>query len=645
VKIGVFLCQCGPNISEKIDLEKVGAVLGASPDVALAHQENFPCSPAGRAAVVKLIQENGLTHCVFGACSHREHEQKTFARIMSEAGLNPFMMEMANLREHCAWVIADKEAATARAIYQMKAALAKVRHNKPLEQRELDVNPAIAVIGGGIAGIKAAKLAARDGRQVYLIEREASVGGKMPQWEKSFPTMDCNPCFLAPEISSLGEIKNIEIITSATVEDAVGFFGSFTLKVRQAARGVTDSCMACGECEKACPVRVPNPFDFGLSQRGAIHMPFPGCMPASSAIEKTLCLRQTTGEDCKKCQEACLFGAIDFTQEDQLRTLEVGAVILATGFSLPDLKDKPALGAHIENVVTSAQLERLLSSTGPTRAHLKLANGETPKSVTIVTCAGRGDYCSKVCCAAALKYAKYLVEHDEKITVNIVHHDMALAGDGYQRFAEEVVSQPRTTMMKSRDWKDVKVVAEGAARTVVFKEMNGQERKVSAEMVVLSVGMLPAAGNAGLLAALSVETDKQGFVAKNHGKMDPNMSGIEGVFIGGSSGGPKDEAEAVMSGEAAAGQAISRLVPGAKIKLEIVTAYADADLCSGCQSCVRVCPYKAIVYDPEKRVVSVSEVLCKGCGTCVAACPSAAMQSRHFGSRALQDSLQALLGN
>jgi len=626
-----------------MDLDRVEKLVANLPDVTLALQENFPCSPAGKEVIKKAITDNNLTHCVFASCSHREHE-KTFSRIIEDAGLNPYMMEMANIREHCAWVIDDLEQATERAIFQIKSAVAMVRHNQPLTPQEIEVNTAVAVIGGGIAGIKAAKLAARDGRKVYLIEKEASVGGKMPRWEKSYPSMDCNPCFLAPEISELKEIENIEIIDSAKITEVVGFFGSFTIKLIQEARSVSDDCMSCGECGKACPVEIDNPFNYGLDKRAAIYVPFPGSLPSSAKVDKSVCLR-FNGEECDKCVPACMFGAVDFSQEDQTRELAVGAIILATGFTTDDIGILSKNGGMIPNVITSPQLERLLSSTGPTAGHLKLANGDEPKSVTIVNCAGREEYCSRVCCAVSLKYAKFLTEHYPDMTVNLVHHDLCLAGEGYQRFYTEIKSSDKINFLRMNDYQKIAVSAEGDSRSVKFSDMNDAAQQVSADMVVLSVGMQPSVGMAGLLDSMSVEADADGFPVKNHAKMDPVMTGIEGVYIAGCAGGPKDEQESVISAEASAGQATSRLIAGQKIKLEVITSYVDEDACSGCRACISVCPYKAISADEEKKIAVVSEILCKGCGTCVAACPSGAMRNHHFETAALNDALTALLAN
>lgn len=643
MRSGVFICKCGPNISEKIDVEEVKRASEQQPGVVSVVIDNFPCSPAGKNLIRQTIKEQQLTHCVFAACSHREHE-KTFARLLDEAGLNPYMMEMANIREHVAWMISDKPQATARAIFQVRAALAKVRHNQPLLHKEIAVSTAVAVIGGGIAGIKAAKLAARDGRQVYLIERAPSVGGKMPCWEKSYPTMECNPCFLAPEIDGLKEIGNIEVLTNASIDEIVGFFGSFTVRLTQRPRYVNDGCMACGECGKACPVRVDDPFHFGLAQRGAIHVPFPGCLPALASIDHNAC-RRYQGEACDKCAAACLFGAIDYSQADARRELAVGGIILATGFDVPAVEKLDRFGGgRVANVYSAAQVERMLSSTGPTHAHLQLADGSAPQSVAILGCAGRAGHCSRVCCAIALKYARFIAEHNPEISVTFVHHDLCLAGEGLQRFHDDIVKAGKTSFRRMADYRRTRVVAADGRPAIIYPDAAGQELQVAADMVVLAAGMEPAAGSDELCTMLAVERNRDGFIAKNHAKMDPSTSGIAGIYVAGCAGGPMDVQETVMSGEAAAGQAATALRPGEKVRLEVTTAYADDKTCSGCRACIAVCPYKAITADEEKKIAVVSEVLCKGCGTCAAACPSGAMHNHHFEYAALRDSLTALLG-
>ncbi len=641
LRIGVFLCQCGPNIEENMDLDRVEETIAGEADVELVLQENFPCSPDGQQTIKEKIQSEDLTHCVFAACSHRDHEE-TFEEVLEEAGLNPYLMEMANVREQIAWVVEDEELATDKSIAQIRAAIAKVKTNEPLEDEEIEANPDVAIIGGGIAGIKAAKLAARDGRQVYLIDREASVGGKMPQWEESFPSMDCNPCFLAPEIKDLKATDNIEIVDSADVKDIVGFYGNFTIELEQEARGVLGTCMPCGECEDACPVDVVDDFDFGLSQRSAIYAPFPGSLPEEAKIDWENCLR-SQGEDCTACEEACPMSAIDYSQEDQAREINAGAVVLATGFEPDSLEDKPNYSTELDNVLTSAQFERLVSSTGPTEAHLQKVDGEPPESITIVHCAGREGTCSRVCCAASLKYAKYISMEYPEIEVNIVHYDLCLAGEGYQGLYEDVRAAENVTFHRMSDYRDVRVSAgENEERIVSFKDSAGSPAEVSSEMVVHSVGMQPASGVDELVEMLSLETNEEGYIEKDHTRMAPNMAGVEGIYVAGCCGGPKDEQETVMNAEGVAGAITSKLKEGEKIPVETMTAYVDEDLCSACRRCISVCPYKAISYDEEDDVAEVNEVLCEGCGTCVAACPSGAMKNHHFETGALEKQLKAL---
>ena len=642
MRIGVILCQCGPNIADNINLDAVETAVSEEPEVEWVAQDNFPCSPDGKKSIEETIKENNLTHCVFASCSHRDHE-KTFEAVLEQAGLNKYMMEMANVREQIAWVVDDIDAATEKAIAQIRAAIAKVKTNQPLEDKTIEANPDVAIIGGGIAGIKAAKLAARDGRRVYLIDRAASVGGKMPQWEKSYPSMDCNPCFLAPEINDLKGIDNIEVIDSADIKDIVGFYGNFTIELEQEARGVIATCMPCGECEKACPVEVEDMFNFGLSKRSAIYSPFPGSLPAENKIDWENCLR-SDGEDCTACQDVCPMSAVDYTQENQVREIEAGAVVLATGFEPDFLEGKLNYGLELDDVITSVQFERLISSTGPTGAHLQKADGEEPKSMTIVHCAGREDTCSRVCCAASLKYAKYVAGNYPDMDINIIHYDLCLAGEGYHGLYADVLEADKVNMYRMSDYKDIQVDKNGSGNSVIYRDEAGDKQEICSEMVVLSVGMELSAGTGELLEMLSLETNEDGFIVKNHTRMDPDMAGVEGVYVAGCCGGPKDEQETVISAEGAAGALVSRLKEGEEIALETKTAYVEEELCSACRGCISVCPYKAISYDEEDDVAEVNEVLCKGCGTCVAACPSGAMKNRHFETESIEQQLKVLVG-
>lgn len=625
----LFLCKCGGNVANNVDLDDLAgwAATSGCKDSVISH--NLLCSPEGRNIFKEKLSAGKPAAVIIAACSPKMHE-KTFMNLAEEVGLNMSVVHMANIREHCGWVTKDKSEATAKAKNLVRAAMRRALCVEDLERRSMEVNTDILIIGGGMAGMEAALSASTAGRKVYLVDREISIGGSVIKSEEVAPNMECSPCLLAPRLAAIRDDKNIKVITNAEVEDILGFYGNFTVKIRKKARYVEESCIGCEACFEVCPVSVKSAFHLGLGVHKAIYTQFAGSVPAAAAIDREHCRHFADGS-CDACVSACPFSSINFSQADEDITISVGAVIVATGFESGTPASFKGLGyGSVENVYTAPEFERIASSNGPFGSAIRLKNGELPAAVAVVHCAGslREDgipYCSSVCCVNALKVGEMVRKQNPGAQVFNVHSDLVLPSPSANAFFGKQIKKG-TSMVRCTDLKAVKVAPQNGRIRV---QGPGFE-PLMVDMVVLSTGLLPAAGTRKLAGMLNADLDSNGFFAPAHPLLKETVSTIDGVYLAGCAAGPCNVPTAVSRGQAASGDAISRLMPGRKIELEVMTAVISEDLCGGCKLCIPVCPFKAIGYDAEKKVSRVNEAICRGCGTCVATCPSGAAKARHF---------------
>ncbi|RKZ29659.1 disulfide reductase [bacterium] len=629
-KTGVFFCRCGSIITEKVDEDAVLTAVRDTGDVAITLQHNLLCSPDGKKWLAEQIRENNLDSVVVAACSPKQHE-KTFMEVLENAGLNPFMLQMANIREQCAWMTTERESATKKAIAYIRAAIRRVRRHEPLGKKEIIANPNVLIIGAGIAGITAAQNFSRAGRKVYLVEKEPYIGGIVARFEEVYPSMECAPCMMAAMLQDVLQDKNIEVFTYSEVEKVKGFLGNFTAIIKKKAKSVTDACLGCGECFPVCPVSVPNKFDEGLSDRKAIYSPFAGALPNIPVIDREICL-QFNNQDCSKCEEACPLMAIDFAQQDESVEVQVGGVVLATGSDIYDAKAIENLHyGEIPEIYTSMEFERLIASNGPTGGEITMKNGEKPKSIALIHCVGSrdpkyNDYCSGVCCLYNFKFARVISEKIPEAEIHSFYKDLCLPGKLGQNFADETL--PKIGLVQFEE--DIETAATGKGVKLTYKEKNGKKKKITVDMVVLSPAMVPSKDTDKLAGLFDIEIDERGFFAEDDQLLNPFTSSIEGIKVIGTAQGPKGINESVSQAAGAAGHLLSRLVPGQLLEIESKTTVIDEDLCGGCKVCISLCPYSAIDYDIEKAISVVNDVLCKGCGTCAAACPSGAAKAKHF---------------
>jgi len=662
-RIGVYICHCGSNIAGTVAVEEVAQFASGLDSVVVARDYKYMCSDPGQNLIKDDIKELGLNRVVVASCSPRMHEP-TFRRACEDAGLNAYLFEMANIREHCSWVTEDKQAATEKAKALVSAAVRRIYYQEPLETREVPVNSNVLVLGGGIAGIQAALEIADSEHQVYLVERDSSIGGHMAQFDKTFPTLDCSACILTPKMTTVGQHQYIQLMTYSELEEVSGYVGNFQAKIRMKAKYVDqEKCTGCGRCQELCPISVPSEFDQGLGKRKAIYIPFPYAVPNKAVIDAESCSHLKglkEGKDvCRLCEKGiekkgiagCEAGAIDFSQEDKIVEVEIGSIIIATGFQQFDPSVIYEYGyGHYDNVLTGLQFERLSNASGPTSGEILLTDGRTPESVAIIHCVGSRDqnyheYCSRVCCMYSLKYSHLIREKIPNAQIYQLYIDLRCFGKGYEEFYNRLQKEGVNFVRgRAAEVTGVAETPEEKGKLVVLCEdtLISRQRRIPVDMVILSCGLEPRADAGEVARLVKISQSADGFFLEKHPKLDPVATATDGVFVTGCCQGPKDIPDTVAQASAAAARVLAMISKG-KVEVEAITSVIDEKLCSGCKICKDLCPYGAISFDEEKKVCSVNEALCKGCGTCVAACPSGAITGRHFTTQQLLAEVEGVL--
>lgn len=651
-KVGVYICHCGSNIAGVVDVEEVAKWAGENLDnVGVSREYKFMCSSLGQELIEEDIKNEGLTRVVVAACSPHLHE-KTFRRACENGGLNPYLCQMTSIREQVSWVIEDGEVATEKAKAMVAGAVRRVQLHEELEPKEVPVTPATLVVGGGIAGIQASLELADAGHPVYLVEREPSIGGHMAQFDKTFPTLDCAACILTPKMSDVGAHPNITLMSYSEVEEISGFVGNFDVRVKKKARYVNEElCTGCGICIEKCPKKVVDDvFEVGMGVRKSIYRPFPQAVPNMPVIDTESCTYFERGK-CKACEIFCPTDAIDFEQQDSYVDLEVGNVILATGFDLFDVKRMPQYGhGRLANVFSNMEFERMCNASGPTDGKIVLRDGVTePESVAIVHCVGSRDenhnpYCSAVCCMAALKFGHLVMEKTDA-EVHSCYIDMRTNQKGYEEFYNRLLEEGMHFVRgKVAEVTDAARIPEEEGKLIVQVEdtLLGRQRRIPVDMVILMAGLEPKADAREVGLQFGIACSMEGWFTERHPKLDPVATMTDGIFIAGASQGPKDIPATVAQGAAASAR-VQGMVTKGTVMIEPVVASINEDQCSGCRICNTLCPFNAIDFDVEKAVSVINEALCKGCGTCVAACPAQAISGAHYSNEQILAELEGLL--
>jgi heterodisulfide reductase subunit A len=645
-RIGVYVCHCGLNIAGTIDCENVAEYAQDLDDVVISKHNRYTCSEPGQEEIKQDIREHGLNKIVVASCTPRLHEP-TFRATCEAAGLNKYNFEMANIREHCSWVhLHDKDAATEKAKDLVQMAVAKARLLEPQVETEVPVIRRSLVIGGGVAGIQAALDLADAGYKVYLVEKEPSIGGKMAQIDKTFPTMDCSICILAPKMSEAGRHPNIELITNSEITNISGYIGNFNVTIHKTPRYVTDECTSCGDCSDVCPVAKPNEFDIGLALRRAIYTPFAQAVPSSYIINMDDCLGHQPIA-CGKCKEECDRDAINFDETPQDFSVDVGTVIVATGVDAfdPTLLDDYGY-TNYKNVITSLEFERLINAGGPSGGQLiRPSDGKIPKRVGFLQCIGSrsqkngNPYCSNVCCMNTIKDSLLIKEHWPETEIEVFYIDIRAFGKGfedlYRRAKEEGTAFIRGVPAEIEEDKDTKNLRIKVEETAMGKII---EREF--DMIILSIGIEPRYDSGVVQKLLTLSKTSDGFFMEAHPKLKPVDAPTPGVFICGCAEGPKDIKDSVTQASAAASRANILMAKG-KVTVEAITSRINPEICTGCGKCSKVCPYHAIEVDKINKTARVIEAACSGCGTCGAECPFEAITMRHFTDQQIYSQIDA----
>jgi heterodisulfide reductase subunit A2 len=664
-RIGVFICWCGENIARNVDVERVAAELAAVPGVVCSVAYKYMCSDPGQSLIRQKIASERLTGIVVASCSPHMH-LRTFRKTAQMQGLNPYLVEMANIREHCSWVHNDKQRATAKAIELVRMSVAKVRNDHALLPISIPVTRRALVIGGGVAGIQAALDIADAGYRVVLVEREPSIGGKMAGLSETFPTLDCSQCILTPRMVDVGQHPNITLHTYSEVEAVEGYVGNFKVTVRKKARYVdVDKCTGCGQCWNVCPAKKnPSAFDYGMGNRTAIYIPFPQAVPARPVIDAAACLKLTKGK-CGLCAKKCQAGAIRYDDEERTVVEEVGAVVVATGYKLYHIGKEQTSGkltgygeygyGRYPDVIDSLQFERLVSASGPTGGEIRRpSDGQVPKKVVFLSCVGSRDnakgisYCSKICC---MYNAKHTMLYKHKVhdgEAHVFYMDIRSGGKNYDEFVRRAIEQDGAQYHRGR----VSKITEENGKLVVrgVDTLAGEALTIEAELVVLATAMGPAERVQELAQKLNVGYDEFGFLSESHPKLRPVETNAAGVFVCGACQGPKDIPESVAQATAAAGKVLV-MFSHEQLTREPEVAKVNATTCAACFACARACPYNAIERaeirdrkgDLVKRTARVNPGLCMGCGTCVAVCPSKSADLEGFTEQQVYAMVESLV--
>ncbi len=637
LRIGVFVCDCGLNIAGSVDTEKVRESAEKLDGVVVSVRNKYTCADPGQEEIKRCIREYSLNRVVVASCTPRMHES-TFRNCVAQAGLNPYLFEMASIREHCSWVhLHDREAATDKAKDIVKIAVSRARLLQPQEETKIPITDKALVIGGGVAGIQAALDLADAGHQVYLVEKAASVGGIMAQLDKTFPTMDCSICVLGPKMMDVGRHQQITLMTYSQIEAISGYVGNFTVRVRKKARYVDETvCNSCGRCAEVCPVVVPDEFQQGFSSRKAAYIPFPQAVPSSYLIDMEHCLGNSP-ITCGKCVDVCEKDCIDLNMQDELVDIDVGVIIVATGM---DVYDPTALDEYgytrFENVITTMEFERLICGGGPTEGKLvRPSDYQVPKRIGFIQCVGSRTenkgypYCSNVCCMNTIKDSLLINEHYPDTEVFVFYMDIRAYGKGfedlYRRSKEEGVRYIRGLpgeVIEDPDTKNLIIRVENTTTCLV------EEHEL--DMVVLSVGLKPSDDLKHLTGIIKISQTADGFVMEAHPKLRPVDAPTPGIFFAGSVEAPKDIKDSVTQAGAAVARA-SILLSSGTVHGDAVKAVIDPEKCPSCGLCARVCPFGAIEVDVKAKTgARVIAAACAGCGACAAECRFEAITIQHF---------------
>ena len=637
-KTAVFLCHCGDNIAATVDIKKLKEEFSKDKNL-VVKDHMFLCSEAGQQMILDTLDEDKeIDRIVIASCSPKHH-WNIFKECVKQR-LNTYMFEMANIREHCSWVHSDREEATKKAYAIIKGAINKVQHHEAIDAVDVSVNRNILVIGAGIAGMHASLELADKDFHVYLVEKEAAIGGNMTRLGRTFPTDDCSMCTVSPIMNAVNSHPNIELLTLSEVTKLEGRVGDYKVTIKTNPRYVDpDKCTGCGICTEKCPVSIPNKYNLGLDKTKSIHIPFDGAVPNIAFIEENSCLKLNKNI-CGICEKVCPADAIDFNQKVVEREIKVGAIIVATGYRRVDLHNTEYYYEH-PDVITGLELERMIVPSGPTGGKIICpSDGREPKTITFIQCAGSRDnrykeYCSGICCMYSIKNAKIMRAKFPDATINMCYIDIRAPGRRNEEYYQ-LMREKNINMILGRP-SEIMDTPDGKLYFDVFDKATNKLLRIESDLIVLSTALEPSEGTKKMAEVLHLQYGMDKFLSPLHVKIAPVDTTTEGVYIIGTAEAPKSIQDSITDAGTAASR-VATILKSDTATIDLTTAVIDPDKCTKCGLCIEACRYNAITED-----YNVIDMACKGCGKCVSVCPEDAIEIRHLTKAQLRAQVDGIL--
>ncbi|MGC8644665.1 MAG: 4Fe-4S binding protein [Thermoplasmata archaeon] len=638
----MYICHCGGNISDYVDVKKVKEKLEGTPGVALIKTMMFTCSDSSQQEIISDIKEKGLDAVVIASCSPKLH-QFTFRNVAKRAGLNQYKYVQANIREQVSWAHSnDPKGATEKAISVIRGAISRAREAEALEPIGIQSSRSVLIIGGGVSGLRSALEFSKIGVNVYLIEKSPFLGGRLMQWAQLFPSGESGRNVAGKLVEDVTRRENITVMTNAQLIEKAGCVGNFSVKIKIWPRGVVKRSDKFQEAIQKCPVEYEDEYEFGIGKRKAIFLR-EGSYPGLPAIDFEKCTR------CGECAKIC-GDAVDLQQREEVIELNVGAIVVATGFDPYTPKSGEFGYGKFKRVITLPMLERYLShSTGKGRL---IIDGREIKSAAFIYCVGSrqhreegkdvNEYCSRYCCTSSIFVSLHLKKDYPHL--NIYHLFRDIRTYGKNELYYEDASRRGVVFVKYDEDDPPTVTSDGDSLMVSVTDLlTDRERlEIPVDLVVLVTGMVPRE-NGSLTQILKIPTGRDRFFNEVHPKLKPVETTIAGIYLAGTSQGPKNTQESISSALSAVSKASSLLMKG-KIELEPNVAHVNEEICEWCGKCAEACPYDAIrkVQINGKEVATIEEGICKGCGACVPYCPVNAIQVLGYSDKEIMAEIDAM---
>ena len=636
-KIGVFLCHCGDNIAETVDIKKLKDYFSKNKDL-IVKDHLFLCSESGQNMILNALKNEDIDRLVIASCSPKHH-WNIFKNCI-EQKLNPYMWEMANIREHCSWVHTDKEKATKKAMALINGAIAKVKHHNSIEKKEISINRDVLVIGAGIAGMHTALELADKDFHVSLVEKSPAIGGNMTKLGRTFPTDDCSMCTESPIMNEVSSHPNIDMMTLSEIVDFSGRPGEYVVTVKTQPRYVDpEKCTGCGLCTEKCPVSIPSDYELGLKNTKAIHIPFDSCVPEIAFIEPDACLKLTK-DKCGLCEKVCPADAIDYNQKSITKKLKIGAIVVATGYKQMDLS-KTEYNFEHPDIINGLQLERMITPAGPTKGKILCpSSGKEPKTVTFIQCVGSRDqrhheYCSNICCMYSAKNAKITRAKIPDADINMCYIDIRAPGRRYEEYYR-LLRQNNIKMIMGKP-SEIMEDTNGGLFFDIFDKSTNKLLQINSDLIVLATALEPSDGTKKMTELLNLPYGMDNYISPLHVKIAPVDTTSEGIYVAGTSEAPKSIQDCITDASSAASR-IATLLKSDTSVIDLTTAEIDLDKCTECGKCIQACNYSAITKDYE-----IIDMACRGCGKCVAVCPEEAIQIRQLTNDQLRSQIDGIL--